>query len=285
VNAHHSSHRRRLVCRISDKNAFHRVEPVVFQQISVQAAQALIRRRLPVIFDVRDEGAYRQARIPQSVHLTLQNIKTSLKKFRHDQPVLIYCYRGNASRDFAQLFADFGFQEVYSMDGGFEAWNESGADLERPPVPRAEVRSNPVLDWVLDQGGNPDDLNAPLHDGATLLITACRQGRSEIAEGLIEAGAAIGLADAYGNDALWAACYSGDLATVAALMDAGTDLNRRNPSGTTSLMYAASAGKTEVVAFLLEAGADPEIRNQDDFTALDLAANLDILKLLKRSRT
>ena len=41
-----------------------------------------------------------------------------------DAPVLIYCYHGNASQEFAQIFSDFRFREVYSLDGGYEAWSK-----------------------------------------------------------------------------------------------------------------------------------------------------------------
>jgi rhodanese-related sulfurtransferase len=256
----------------------------MFKMISAEAARSLIHGRHPVIFDVRDSNAYANARIPNAIHLTFPTVKSTLKTLRRDHPVLIYCYRGHASRDFAQMLTDFKFEEVYSMDGGFEAWSAVGAEVERPPVGRAEIRSDPLLDWLLDQGGDPDEVNAPLRDGAYPLIKACRLGLAAIAEALVEAGAPLDRIDEYGNDALWAACYSGDLRTIAVLLDAGIDLDRQNPNGATALIYAASAGKTEVVAFLLEAGANPNLKTQDDFTALELSANPAILKLLKPAR-
>ncbi len=256
----------------------------MFQQISPAAAKRMIREKSPVILDVRDTVAYSDARIPNAIHVTLSTIQSTFKKFRRDVPLLIYCYRGFSSLDFARLFADFGFREVYSLDGGFHAWHAAGAEIERPAKSPAVVHSDPVTDWLLDQGGDPEDLNGPLPCDTPPLIKACQRGLADIAEGLIQAGADIDRTDAYGNDALWAACYSGDLKTIAVLMDAGANLNRRNSVGATSLVYAASAGKTEVVAFLLEAGADPEIKTQDDYTALELAANIEILRLLKRAR-
>ncbi|MGZ8243202.1 ankyrin repeat domain-containing protein [Methylomagnum sp.] len=256
----------------------------MFSQISTEAARQLIRERTPVILDVRDPVAYRDARIPNAIHVTLSTIQAALKRFGRDAPLLIYCYRGHASKDFAELFSDFGFREVYSLEGGFQAWHAGHAEIERPVAAPPVVNTDPATDWLLDEGGNPDDVNAPLADGSLPLIKACQQGRSEIVEKLIESGADCASSiDAYGNDALWAACYSGDLRTIAALVDARLDLNRRNPSGATALIYAASAGKTEVVEFLLELGADPALKTEDDFTALELAANLDILKRLRRA--
>jgi rhodanese-related sulfurtransferase len=254
----------------------------MYTQISTEAARSLIRDKSPVILDVRDVQAYSDARIPGAIHVTLSTLKSVARQFRRDTPLLIYCYRGHASRDFAELFADFGFGEVYSLDGGFQAWHAGNAEIERPTAGPPVVHSDPLTDWLLDQGGDPDHPNGLLSDGGLPLIKACQQGQADIAEALIEAGADIRGTDGFGNDALWAACYSGDLRTIGVLMEAGIDLNRQNRVGATALIYTASAGKTEVVAFLLEAGADPELRTEDDFTALELASNLEILRLLRR---
>jgi len=39
-----------------------------------------------------------------------------------DQPLLVYCYHGNSSQGAADYFFNQGFEDVYSMDGGYEAW-------------------------------------------------------------------------------------------------------------------------------------------------------------------
>ncbi len=39
-----------------------------------------------------------------------------------DKPLIVYCYHGNSSQGAANYFFDQGYKEVYSMDGGYEAW-------------------------------------------------------------------------------------------------------------------------------------------------------------------
>ena len=39
-----------------------------------------------------------------------------------DQPVLVLCYHGNSSKGAAQYLINQGFDQVYSVDGGFDAW-------------------------------------------------------------------------------------------------------------------------------------------------------------------
>ena len=99
-----------------------------FKCISVAEAKSLIAGKAPVIVDVRDVRSFQAASLPGAHNVTTRNFRSFRKASDPSQPVLIYCYHGNASREMAQMFIDFGFEEVYSMDGGFEAWRiaESG---------------------------------------------------------------------------------------------------------------------------------------------------------------
>lgn len=254
----------------------------MYKRISVSTSSHLIRERNPTIFDVRDTASFQTAHLPNAIYLSDQTLKSVIKKANRHQPVLLYCYQGNASQDIAKLFCDFGFSDVYSLDGGFESWHREMPQAVLSPGPPESEPNSSLGSWLNTQGFDPMNLEAHVQ-GVTPLIKACQLGRSEIACALIRAGARLDVVDRYGNDALWAACFSGDLPTLTVLRDAGSDLNRQNTNGSTCLMFAASAGKTAVVEFLLEAKADTRLENQDGFTALDLAVNLEILKLLKKA--
>jgi len=93
-----------------------------FKCISVAQAKQLIADKDPLIVDVRDPQAFADGCIPGAQHLTTSNFPSFRRKYDRAQPVLVCCYHGHASKDMAQMFVDFGFSEVYSMDGGFEAW-------------------------------------------------------------------------------------------------------------------------------------------------------------------
>lgn len=256
----------------------------MYKRVSVSTTNNLLRERNPIIFDVRDPAAYQAAHLPNAIYLSDQTLKNTITKSARDRPILVYCYRGHASQDIAKLFCDFGFSDVYSLDGGFESWcREMPEAVSAEGAVRSESDSG-LGAWLAGQGFDPNNLEARAAQGITPLIKACQLGRADLAVALVRAGARLDGVDAYGNDALWAACFSGDLPTLAVLRDAGADLNRPNPNGSTGLMYAASAGKTEVVEFLLQAGAEPRLENEDGYTALDLAANLEIVKLLKPYR-
>jgi rhodanese-related sulfurtransferase len=73
------------------------------------------------LFDARDLNSYTQSHIPTAQLLVERDIGSWLQELSRAHPVLIYCYHGNASQTLAKTFADFGFGEVYSIDGGFHA--------------------------------------------------------------------------------------------------------------------------------------------------------------------
>lgn len=93
-----------------------------FRRISIAQAKALIRDKAPVIVDVRDAQAFQRGALPDAHHVTINCFLRFRKGIDRARPVLVYCYHGNASQTMAEMFVDFGFSEVYSLDGGYEAW-------------------------------------------------------------------------------------------------------------------------------------------------------------------
>ncbi len=98
-----------------------------FARVSVETARDLMRREAILVLDTRDAASYANARIGAAIRVSDANIEEIIGRTPKDRRVLIYCHHGNASQIIAQTFADFGFREVYSMDGGFEAWRAARA--------------------------------------------------------------------------------------------------------------------------------------------------------------
>ncbi|MGQ0682622.1 thiosulfate sulfurtransferase GlpE [Bradyrhizobium sp.] len=82
------------------------------------------RRNGALVLDVRDRSSFDAAHVEAALHVSHANLSDVLAVTARTRPVLIYCYHGNASREYAQIFSDFGFAEVCSLDGGFEAWHD-----------------------------------------------------------------------------------------------------------------------------------------------------------------
>jgi len=93
-----------------------------FKCVSIDEAKALIDKGNITIADVRDADAYLACNIENSINIQQESIEAFLAATDKDQPILVYCYHGHSSQGAADYLFNQGFEEVYSMDGGYEAW-------------------------------------------------------------------------------------------------------------------------------------------------------------------
>lgn len=93
-----------------------------FRHIDIDRAREYLDAGTAVFLDIRDPESREADCIKRSVHLTDENAESFLTSSEKEHPVVVYCYHGNSSQMAAQYLVDHGFAEVYSMDGGFEAW-------------------------------------------------------------------------------------------------------------------------------------------------------------------
>ncbi|PKO58999.1 MAG: hypothetical protein CVU25_03210 [Betaproteobacteria bacterium HGW-Betaproteobacteria-19] len=262
---------------------------------AVDAADMLLRHRdgvLPAlaVFDVRDERSFAAAHIPEATRLTEADFALRARGLARTTPVLVYCYHGNASRTYAQWFADFRFPEVYSVDGGYEVLvtaldtalaTRSGG--HRCPPAADDASSPQLIAFLVEYGFDLDDLDAPRKHGLTPLMRAALGGQAALIAELLAHGVDISRRNMDGNNALWLACYNGSHELIERLIAAGVNIDQQNGNGASALMYVSSNSKPDLVKLLLENGANPKLKNFDDFSALDLAASLDCLKLLRKA--
>ncbi len=124
-------------------------------------------------------------------------------------------------------------------------------------------------------------------DGWTPLHLAGFFGQQELAEALIERGAAVDArsTNRMVNTPLHAAAAGGQTRLVELLLKHGADANARQQGGWTALHAAAQSGNAAMVEVLLAHAADAGARADNNQTALDLAltgAKADVAALLER---
>lgn len=237
--------------------------PTRFQRLSAQDAGAwLDAHPEALLLDAREERHRAQGQMAGSLRLDGRNHERLLMREPKARPVFIYCYHGNASQTYAQMFVDFGFAQVCDLIGGWDAWQKSSQDQRG----RTHTRDTPD---TRDEHGN------------TPLMRAAWRGEAAVVEALLVQGGDLSAVNGDGNNALWMACVANDPALVTRLAQAGVPMDHQNFTGATCLMYAASSSKPEIVRTLLGLGADPRIQTQDDFSALDMAASIECLQLLR----
>lgn len=102
-------------------------ERVPFKRIGTNQATQLLRQSRPVILDVRDAESFANGHIDGAQNISILNLSDVIEATDKSKSILIYCYHGHASQEYAQIFCDFRFRNVYSLDGGYEGWRARDA--------------------------------------------------------------------------------------------------------------------------------------------------------------
>lgn len=100
-----------------------------FKRIDVHQVHGMMAEDTPPqIVDIRDEQSYLNGHLEAAVHLDNSSVQTFIQQADFDRALVVYCYHGNMSQSAAAYFSEQGFEEAYSMDGGFSDWELQYAD-------------------------------------------------------------------------------------------------------------------------------------------------------------
>jgi thiosulfate sulfurtransferase len=94
---------------------------VSFIRIDVKKAQELIESGA-VVVDIRDAHSFSAGTIDGAIRLDGSNVDDFIAQADPEMTVIVCCYHGNASQSAAAYFSENGFEQSYSLDGGYEAW-------------------------------------------------------------------------------------------------------------------------------------------------------------------
>ncbi len=252
-----------------------------WHRIDVATARDIMGRGDAHVLDVRDADSYQRGHIAGSTLATKENFETYLSSTPKDRPLIICCYHGNSSQAYAKHFAEHGFADVYSLDGGYEAWAHAEAAAPKATTAAPVTLSQELQAFLAGHGFAPGDIQSHNQDQATPLMLAVRLGTPAMVRELLAAGADIHAVNADGNQALWLACVGEITENLQLLIDAGIDIQHINVNAATPLMFAASSGRASCVKVLLAAGADPVFETDLGLTALDMASSIECLNLMR----
>ena len=96
-----------------------------YTQISQEEAMEMMQKDDGhVIVDVRRQDEYDQGHIPGAILIPNETIETEMPEELPDkeQIILIYCRRGNRSKEAAQKLFDMGYNNIYEF-GGINTWS------------------------------------------------------------------------------------------------------------------------------------------------------------------
>lgn len=244
-----------------------------YRDITPAELQALNTDPSLVIFDTRDAASYARGHLEGAQPVSDAALRQLIQARQRERPILVYCYRGNSSRDMCRFIAGMGFSRVYNLAGGWQAW-EAHAREAGPQSPALEA-------WMTAQGFPAGDIHARLDDGMNPIMLAALRGERDLVAALLALGADPNHVNHDDHHALWFACVHGDPELVSLLIAHGAKVDNQNVNGATCAIYAASTGKLEVLKRLVAAGADLSRETSGGYTALESASTLPVLKYLR----
>ena len=97
------------------------------------------RERWPVerrdevqLLDVREPVEIAIASLPDALHIPMREIPSRLAEIDPQRPIVVMCHVGGRSRQVAAFLLANGFEQVYNLAGGIDAWTtEIDPDLPR----------------------------------------------------------------------------------------------------------------------------------------------------------
>jgi thiosulfate sulfurtransferase len=75
------------------------------------------------LVDIRDMNSYQNNHIKNSERIDNETLPNFLREVDMDKPIIVCCYHGISSIQAAGFLAQQGFDDVYSLEGGFAAYS------------------------------------------------------------------------------------------------------------------------------------------------------------------
>lgn len=76
-----------------------------------------------VLLDVREPQELELAALPGALHVPMRQVPERLEELPRDKPVVVFCHAGGRSRRVAEFLAASGFEPVFNLAGGIDAWS------------------------------------------------------------------------------------------------------------------------------------------------------------------
>ena len=85
-----------------------------------------------ILVDVREPDELELAALSRVVHIPMREIPQRLNELDRERSLVVMCHVGGRSRAVAGYLLTVGFENVFNLAGGIEAWSQ---DID-PKIPR-----------------------------------------------------------------------------------------------------------------------------------------------------
>lgn len=101
-----------------------------FYDISVDGAKKMMDNQDIFVLDVRDQASFNAKHLANAHRMDVLNIEGMQDEIPQDKNILVYCEVGIMSMAASKKLIDFGFKDVYNIEGGLQEWIKAGYPVE-----------------------------------------------------------------------------------------------------------------------------------------------------------
>src|SRR5215813_10176046 len=76
----------------------------------------------PLLLDVRQDWETKLCRLPNAVHIPIEEIELRSEELDPQSEVVVYCHQGVRSAAVAEYLRGLGFADVKNLAGGLDFW-------------------------------------------------------------------------------------------------------------------------------------------------------------------
>lgn len=101
--------------------------------VSPQEATLMINRQNALVLDVREAPEFEKGRVIGARNMPLSQFEAHAGDFEKHKakPVIVVCEHGSRSGGAVGRLRKLGFEQVFTLAGGVEAWKQAGLPLEK----------------------------------------------------------------------------------------------------------------------------------------------------------
>jgi len=122
--------------------------------------------------DIRELEEWQEGQIPGAIHIPRGNLESRIEQAAPDKarPIVLYCASANRTVFGAKSLEDLGYENVYSLNGGYTDWKRNGLEIVMPRTLSPDKRTRYSRHLLIPEIGEEGQLK--LLDAKILLIGA-----------------------------------------------------------------------------------------------------------------
>jgi molybdopterin/thiamine biosynthesis adenylyltransferase/rhodanese-related sulfurtransferase len=140
------------------------------KQIDIDEARRMMEKPGTVLIDVREPDEWRQGHISNAIGISrgFLELRVEEKVPDHKAPIIVQCASGTRSLLAARTLRELGYDNVYNLTGGFNAWKDRGLPWVADKQFTAEELTRYSRHFVIPEVGEKGQ--AKLLDSRVLLL-------------------------------------------------------------------------------------------------------------------